>query len=625
MSINNEASELKEQITREISQYTTEVINVGEAYDYSQYKLVRRITLFESHTYPTGKFDSQGNYKYWYDGIQPRIFNEVKNIDFDTKDVKVYSDRPKDDLAVIITNLRLKEFLRDTGQAEEFNSAVEQGSGWGNIVWKKVKGTYQRMDLRNFYVINQTAETLCDSPVIERHQLTSSELRAKKGVWENVKEVLEGSKSDTYKSTIQESAKTTTVPYYDIYERNGEICLADLKKIKSLPVEVGDEDIYVFAKVIGAGTKGTASGVTITHILYAEEMKGKDNDDLYQEFHRGVYKGKWFREGMYELLFDMQVRLNQIGNQLALGLEFASKVIFQSKDKLIVQNILTDMKNGDVIRTDGLAQVPVAMQGFSQLIEEWNVIQQHMDDIANSSPIVTGEGMPQRMPFQEAALLNQNANKLFDYIRQKLAIPFTNMFEQWIVPELVQALTAEEILRLTGDATMLARLYGMIVDAWYVRNMIAIGPHGQSIADTLKAAELNKLMARPQLLMKGLKQTFKDFEPSVSCVITGENSTLPQDMQTLSTFIALEQDPVRRSALIEMALAKKGFDVAALPKSGPAPAQNNAPALPGAGDQPPANNQPAAKPVVSNRRKVPAIPSTISLPARPAMPKRGGK
>lgn len=624
MAINNEASELKAQISKEISQYTTEVINVGEAYDYSQYKLVRRITLFESHTYPTGKFDSQGNYKYWYDAIQPRIFNEVKNIDFDTKDVKVFSDRTKDDLAVIITNLRLKEYLRDTGQAEEFNSAVEQGSGWGNIVWKKVKKSYERVDLRNFYVINQTAETLCDSPVIERHQLTSSELRAKKGVWENVKQVLEGSKSDTYKSTIQESAKTTTVPYYDIYERNGEICLADLKKLKSEEVLAGDEDIYVFAKVIGAGTKGTASGVDITHILYAEEMKGKDNDDLYQEFHRGVYKGKWFREGMYELLFDMQVRLNQIGNQLALGLEFASKVIFQSKDKLIVQNILTDMKNGDVIRTEGLAQVPVAMQGFSQLIEEWNVIQQHMDDIANSSPIVTGEGMPQRMSFQQTALLNQNANKLFDYIRQKLDIPFTNIFEQWIIPGLIAELTAQEILRLTGDATMLARLYGMIVDSWYVRNMIAIGPHGQEIADTLKAAELSKLMARPQLLMKGLRESFKNFQPSVSCVITGENSTLPADMQTLSTFIALEQDPVRRSALIEMALAKKGFDVAALPKSEPQQA------LPAGGDQPDPNAQPTptstqktkGAPMVSNRRRVPPIPSPVNLTARPAMPKK---
>lgn len=616
--IDNTASELKDQITKEIRQYTTEVVNVGESYDYSQYKLVRRITLFESHTYPTGKFDSQGNYKMWYDGISSRIANEVKNIDFDTKDVKAYSDRTKDDLAVIITNLKLKEYLRDTGQDEEFNAAVEQGSGWGNLVWKKVKSSYQRMDLKNFYVINQLAEDLDDSPVIERHQLTSSELRAKIGVWENVKEVLTHAASDTFKGDIQSQAKDTTVPYYDIYERNGDVCLADLKRSKKEPVEAGDEDIYVFAKVIGAGVKSTASGVAITYLLFAEEMKGKSNCDIYKEYHRGIYKGKWFREGLYELLFDGQVRLNQIGNQLALGLEFASKIIFQSKDKLIVQNILTDMKNGDVIRTEGLAQVPVAMEGFNQLVSEWNIVQQHMNDLANSSPIVTGEGMPQRMPFQEAALLNQNSNKLFDYFRQKLAIPFSGMFKEWIIPDLIESLNAEEVLRLTGDSTMLARLYGMIVDHWYLNNMIAIGPHGQSMADQLKQEQLTMLMGRPQLLMQGLKETFKEFEPSVSCVITGENSTLPQDMQTLSTFIALEQDPVRRSALIEMALSKKGFDVAALPKSAPAlppGGDPNAPADPNAAPAAPATAKPTPKGVT--------IKGGPSLPARPALPVRG--
>lgn len=620
MAINNQASKLKAQITDEIRQYTTEVVNVGEAYDYSQYKLTRRITLFESHTYPTGKFDSQGNYKLWYDGISSRISNEVKNIDFDTKDVKVHSDRAKDDLAVIITNLKLKEYLRDTGQDEEFNAAVEQGSGWGNAVWKKVNKSYQRMDLKNFYVINQTAEDLDDSPVIERHQLTSADLRAKAKVWENVKEVLKGVKSDSFKSTIEGQAQTTTVPYYDIYERNGDVCLADLKEVHGEVANEGDEDIYVFAKVIVAGKKSTAAGVAIELVLFAEEMKGKSNCDIYKEFHRGVYKGKWFREGLYELLFDQQVRLNQIGNQLALGLEFASKIIFQSKDKLIVQNILTDMKNGDIIRTDGLAQVPVAMEGFTQLVSEWNIVQQHMNDIANSSPIVTGEGMPQRMPFQVAALLNQNANKLFDYIRQKLAIPFTAMFDEWIVPELVAQLTAEEILRLTGDSTMLSRLYGMIVDAWYVKNMVAIGPHGQDIADTLKAAELSKLIARPQLLMQGLQESFKDFEPSTSCVITGENSSLPEEMQTLSTFIALEQDPIRRSALIEMALAKKGFDVAALPKTPPA--------LPApAGGDPNAQEDPTVpkpSPLQPNAQgKVMPINGNPALTARPRMPQRG--
>lgn len=594
---NNKTAALKHQMEREIQQYLTEVVNVGETFDYSQYKLVRRIALFESHTYPTGKFDSQGNYKFWYDGIYPRIVNEVKNIDFDTKDIKVASARQiapqKDDLPVLISNLRLIKYLKDTGQAEEINSAVEEGSGWGNIVWKKVKKTYERVDLRNFYVINQTAKCLDETPVIERHQFSSSDLRAKIGKWENVKEVLEQCKSDTFKTEIQSVAKDTTVPYYDLYERNGEICVKDLKEAQGVEPSEGDEDKYTFAKVIGAGTKGTAAGVKIEFLVFVEEMKGKSNEDIYKEFHRSRYEGTWWRKGMYELLFDSQVRLNQIGNQIAQGLEYASKIILQSKDKLIIQNVQSDLKNGDVIKGDGLAQVDMIFHGFSQLVEEWNLIQQHMNDIANSSPIVTGEGMPQRMPFQVAALLNQNSNKLFDYIRQKLAIPYTEIFEEWLIPELVADLTAQDVLQLTGDSSIMDRLYTMIVDDWYVHNLASFPPHSQDICDAIKGQQLEALKKRPALLMSGMKQLFKDFEPSVIVDITGENSTLPQDLATLSTFIQLEQDPVRRSAMIEMAMGKKGIDVAGLPKS-PPESMIPQPSQPGEapqGPQPPANVQ----------------------------------
>jgi len=564
---------LKKVLEEEIQQYLTEVVQVGNVYDFSQYKLVRRISLFESHTYPTGKFDSQGNYKFWFDGVSSRIANEVKNIDFDTKDIVIYSDRQtapqKDDLPVLISNLKLKDYLRKTGQAEEINSAIEQGSGWGNIVWKKVKKTYERVDLRNFYVISQTAECLDDTPVIERHQFSARDLRAMEDVWDNVKIAAKDCKRDSYKSETQVTAKNTTTPFYEIFERHGDISVADLKSAHGKTPADGDEDEFVFARVIGIAKDTSSSGATIEYILFAEELKNKSNEDIYKEFHRGPYEGTWFRKGLYELLFDSQVRLNQIGNQIAQGLEFASKLLLGSKDKLIIQNIYGDLKNGDIIKSEDLHQIDMVFHGFSQLIEEWNRVQQHMNDLANSSPIVTGEGLPQRMPFQEAALLNQNSNKLFDFIRQKIAIPFTEIFEEWWVPDMIKDLKTKDILRLTGDPAILDRIYAMIADDWYLKNLIQIGPHSQDICDTLKMQVVQNLQKHPNLLMKEIRKVFEDFEPSVSVVITGENSTLPQDLQTLSTFIQLEEDPVRRSAMIEMAMAKKGLDVASLPKSPP--------------------------------------------------------
>ena len=68
-----ETQGLEGQIEREIQQYFSETVNISDSYDFSQQRLVRRVQLFESQTYTTGKFDSQNNYKFWFDIISPRI------------------------------------------------------------------------------------------------------------------------------------------------------------------------------------------------------------------------------------------------------------------------------------------------------------------------------------------------------------------------------------------------------------------------------------------------------------------------------------------------------------------------------------------------------------------------
>jgi len=564
---------LNRQIEEEVKQFLTEDAKISDNYNFSQYKTSNRITLFETHTYPTGKIDSLGNYKYWYDIISPRVDSEVKNIDFDTKDITIYSPRPIDELPCIISNLKLKEYLRETGQAEEINSAIEEGSGWGNVVWKKIKGGYERVDLSNFYVINQTAETLDDTPVIERHQMTSSELRAKADVWENVDEALKECNTKTYKTDIGTTETETTVPYYEIYERNGEISVADLKESKGKKPTKGDEDKYILAKVIGAGTKGNAAGVDIKYILYAEELTGKKMSDIYKEFHRSRYKKRWWREGIYELLFDLQVRANQIGNQIAQGLELASKTILKSGDPLILQNVITDLQNGDIIKSEDLSQVVLRMDAFDQLIADWNRILELANDLTNSREIVQGVTPASGTPLGTSQLLNQNAGKLFDFIREKFAIPFSEIFEKFVIPELIKDLKGQEILRLTGDSDMLGRLHILLVEDWYMQNLPILPPHTNEIAVTLKEDKLKELKERPELLMKATKDLFKGFKPHISVIITGEQVNLDADLQTLMGFAGLEQDVVRRTAMIELAMKKKGIDVGALPKTDPAQVQ----------------------------------------------------
>ena len=84
------------KIETEIMNYKTNSYEMLDGYSFSAYKLLRRIGLYKAQVYSKGKTDSQGNYKYWFDIITPRVNSEVKNIDFDTKDILLYSEVKND-------------------------------------------------------------------------------------------------------------------------------------------------------------------------------------------------------------------------------------------------------------------------------------------------------------------------------------------------------------------------------------------------------------------------------------------------------------------------------------------------------------------------------------------------
>ena len=547
---------ITDQIKKEIDDYKTGYVELSPGVKFSQYKTVKRIALYQNKTYLGGKFDSQGDYKYWFDIVSPRIDSEVKNIDFDRKDIILEDEH--DDLRLLIANAYLRDWLRDSEEGEKLNEAVEAGVEWGNVLVKKTLDGYEQLDLTNVYIINQTAKTVDETPVIERHTLTQSDIRKKSGLWNNIEDFLKNTKTKEIKATDETKEKETETPYYEIYERNGEVSEKDL--YEAMGKQGGREDRYILAKVIVGNLENDPK------ILYADKLSG-GMTDVYREYHRGRYHGRWLREGLYEILFDIQTRANEIGNQIAKGLEWASKIIFKSGDKQrIVQNIKTDLVNGDIIDSQDLSQIDVRLQGLDQLIADWNRLMQEADKLCNSYEITRGESMPSGTPFRLGSMLNMNANKLFDFIREKLGLMFEGVIQDWVLPKLLKGLKAEKVIRLTGDEGILRRYYEMLAEGWYLQNLIALGLHTEEEAQAIKQEKLNELMKSKQAVAKLEKGFWDGFKPRVKVVITGENSRVLVDLETLYSFIQLEQDPVRRQALIEKAMKLKGIDVAGLPK-----------------------------------------------------------
>ena len=555
---------ITKSIQTEIENYLTGKVEISEGYTFSQYALIKRIMLYSNCIFPTGKIDKQGKYKYFFDICSPRIDSEIKNIDFDTKDVKIDSEGKNDFLPVFIANLSLKEWMRDNKESVDINDAVEMGTGWGNVVWKKIKGGYEIVDLKNFYVLNQTAQLLEDSPVIERHILTQSELRAKSDIWENIDDVIETCGDKTI-SAVKDGVETEkSVEYYEIYERNGEVSEQDLHEAQGK--KGGKEDKYLLAKIIVAGiSKGEGA-----YVLYADEIKKMP----YKEYHRGRYHGRWFRQGLYEVLFDIQTRANEIGNQIARGLEWSAKTIFSTSDKIIQQNVLTDMRSGDIIKALDLKQVNTRMEGIDQLIADWNRLMEMADRLCNSYEVVTGESLPAGTPFRLGAMMNQNANKLFDFIREKLGIAIESVYQEWVMPDILKDLKKKDIIRVTGDTEIMNRYYDMVINGWYMKNLPMLPPHTTEQAMLMKQQALQEMQARPEQFLKLSKDMWDEFKPRMTVVITGENVNMLAELETLQTFIQLEVDPIRRAFLLDQAYQKKGIDI---PPATPIPIQPEQP------------------------------------------------
>lgn len=546
-----------DKITSEVHEYINGTTKLDDHVPFSEYKLKKRIQMFKNKYYPTGKVTPDGDYEHWFDIIHPAVNSEVKNLDFDTKHVLVFSKAPVQDFAAVyVINLGIDEYMWENGTAEELNQSVEDYSSDGNILFRKTGDGYEACDMMNTYIINQTARTIDQTDVIERFNMTQSDLRSMEGTYKNVDNVIKDCGNTFFSKTEKGIGEVRTKKIYEIYRRTGEISEKDLFEAQGKTG--GSPDKYILARVVAAGLKkGKASN---RYVLFAEALPaGAKMSDYFTEAHRGPYKGRWWREGLYELGFDYQVRYNDISNQIARGLDWASKILFRHSDKQTLQNLRTQLKNGGLIKSQDIQQIQVRLQGFDQLIAERNAILQQWNEVANSLEVVQGKNLPAQTAVRTALTIDINANKLFVFLRQKLTLAYRKVFSQFVMPDLVMNMKTKDIIRVTGDPMFIERFRKLAVDSWYVNNLVDIGPHTMEMAQFIKEAKYQELL-QSDAVIENVKDIWKSVMPRLQVTITGENY-LVEEVQTISELIAYEQDPVRRAYLLDTIYAAKGIPV----------------------------------------------------------------
>lgn len=564
-------------ISKEITEFESGYIYIADKVKFSQYQTVKKILThqnngFEKLSKKYRMFNNIGN---------SRRDTCVKKVDFDTKDINLYVDDPNLEAQNLLLKSEIRQYLKDTNHGVKLNEIVEVFVDWGNVVCKEdEEDIYRQVNISNLKVIDQSAECLEDTAVIEEHRYTVDEFRrtAIASGWEN------------YEEAIAQLGQESENNYIYVYERYGELSKHDFLIAQGKEASEEDRGKYINCIAIIATERPnpkmrnaylTEQGLSNGVILFIEELKPKKFGSKtyykpYREAHYDDYQGRWLRKGIREKLFEYQDRANELANQIREAMKWSSLHLFWSPDAQIAgKNILEGLEQGQIIHTSQLNVLPVEERNLSAQINEWNKLMDLADREAQSFEVATGEGLPSGTTLGQVQIQTAAVGEHFDYKREKLALLIKQLFNDWVLPEIVDRLNSEHTLEITGSPEYIDRVLDAAANGWIATNYLKfVALSGGTLTpeqwEELKKMKKEELAKKPKQAFTVLKDYYKGILPKCDIIITGENVNKQSKINNGMAIIGLvqqanmSQNPSIRSIAMEVA-SLVGFDVQLAP------------------------------------------------------------
>lgn len=540
-------------------------IKIVDGYNFDQLETIKNNQRYYAGKFRNGNEDEFG-YKYFQNTIKPKVKNVAKNIDLDTKDVNIKATKPEDYYKAWLMRRDTVLWMKKHKIGKMFNESSIKTPKYGTFVVKKVnsKEIIRSVNLKNIKC-DATSECLDLSGwIIEDHYYTPSELK---------KEVERGWDKDNIDKAIKSYRVNQKENYDDNYSEANQKGNAQYIHIKEFYGDVpeniidgGNENIFKLYNFIIISPENEIDNITKEKkdglILYKKPIKSIG--EIYKEVHYDREEGRWLGIGIVEDLIDMQIMKNEEINQVMLSIRLANLVLFQTRDETISRNILTDLINGDIVKVKSeITRINTQNVGLNQNQYLTQEIEKTINDLANFYEITTGESLPSGTPFALGALINQNANKFFDFIRENLGIFWQEVFEEWIIPELSEDLNKKHLLEITGKEEMEwvnKQMQKSLI--WEtIKNFLMAGkiPTVQDIE--LVEGVLNERNQEKESFFIDTPDDFYNFEKSVSVDFTDERGNKNQLLQTLSTILQmLGTNPL----LIDHPILQKILDLSGL-------------------------------------------------------------
>lgn len=511
-------------LINKIGDWEKSTIQIADGLPFSQYQTLRRIEFYANSRYLTGmdNRDSRGRIKPFYNVGNYRVNVATRATDIDTKDIQITSDSPKYYPLSFILQKEVYEWMKESDFAKTLNEMSFTRAKYGGVLVKKCieeEDGEEELEIEVVDWRNVITDPVCvTETVIEKHYMTAEELSEKMDVWNDVKKCMD---------LANESSDGKIV----VYEVHGTFP-------ESFAPEGGDKYVYKpqCFYIVETGTRN--SDMTV---LYHEFEDG----DTYKYLPWERVPGRGLGRGIIEDGFEAQMWTNDAIIREKEAMELGSKVVFKSTDPNIQNNILSEVENGQVIKiTQGsdfqqANMLTNAIPEFQNLVNKWNT---QYERISSTPGVITGETQPGNQPFRTTAIINQEANSMFDYRREEMGIFLTELFNEWVLPFLIKKLNKAHILRAEFSPEELKAIDDSFANEQaneqviqkilsgepvYAENYASIV---QGIKETLQKTGSHRFIDIP-------KNYFKGFEGKVTVNTTGEQRNKAVILETLNNIL----------------------------------------------------------------------------------------
>ena len=527
--------QLISDIKEYVENYKGNTIEVVDGLTYSQYQTLRKIEFYYNSKYINGDKDKAGRTKPFYNIVKAKHNVAVRATDFDTKDITITSDKPHSAVKSMVFSHELYQWMKRTNYAKSLNKQTEVRSKYGGVLVKKcIEEGELKVEVVEWANVITHPVSIESALIIEVHYETAVDLQ---------KHLPNFNQPVTLKEASQYATKSANgkdkIDEYVMYEIHGEFPETYLK-------DEGDEYKFINLYVV---ILGRADGKQI--VLHKEEEKERP----YKYLAWNDVTGRALGVGVIEDGFEAQIATNDAILKQTNITEFASKVMFKSPNKSIGGNITAYAESGDVIDTsegdiDVINMTPSSLPIFSNILEQWNT---QYERVASTFAANTGETMPSGTPFRQTLMLNQEANSFFTYRIQEMGIFQQEIMTDWVLPYLANRINKAHILSgefSPNEVKQINKAFNIYNANQKFLDKILDGEKiYQEDYDSYLATLDQDVISKPFLEIP--ENYFKDFEPYVSVITTGEAKNKAAQLESLNSILvtvannpAILQDPV---------------------------------------------------------------------------------